>query len=209
MLVGEQKTAHAQVKVLDSKHNRLLHNCINGVPALVLDCNRSIDFQTDLEAQEELARQVQAYFQFVQALQKYNHRSRLITLRCVLPFFSPCQAFVFADVCHGFSWVLYGFSGYCTKLDAFQGTMPQAGVKHGRPLPPAPPTDLPDKPYLTDVVQVRLSETRQGYVPPLLACGPCVVYQWQHACLSFTRCVDRCTWGAAPVFSSTPGCSCC
>lgn len=88
-----------QVKVLDSKHNKLLHNCINGVPALVLDCNRSIDFKKDVEAQEELARQVQAYFQFVQALQKYNNRSRLITLGCALTCITRRAPPPFTDVC--------------------------------------------------------------------------------------------------------------
>eukprot|EP00884_Botryococcus_braunii_P010284 jgi/Botrbrau1/19257/Bobra.0073s0007.1 len=68
-----------KVKILDSKCNQLLHQRIHGVPALVLDYNDSINFQTDIPALEEYGSQLTAYFQFIRALQDYQKRSQLVT----------------------------------------------------------------------------------------------------------------------------------
>ncbi|KAL8459665.1 hypothetical protein ACS0TY_036960 [Phlomoides rotata] len=42
-----------------------MHSCIQKVPALVLDCEPDIDFNRDIEAKQEYARQVAEFFEFV------------------------------------------------------------------------------------------------------------------------------------------------
>jgi hypothetical protein len=67
-----------QVRFLDSGNNHLLHNQIHGVPALVLDCNQNIDFQIDMDVQEEFGTQIKAYFEFVRELQGYKEQHRIM-----------------------------------------------------------------------------------------------------------------------------------
>jgi hypothetical protein len=67
-----------QVRFLDSGNNHLLHNQIHGVPALVLDCNQNIDFQTDMDVQEEFGTQIKAYFEFVRELQGYKEQHKIL-----------------------------------------------------------------------------------------------------------------------------------
>jgi len=42
-----------------------MHSCIQKVPALVLDCEHDIDFNKDIEAKRQYARQVAEFFEFV------------------------------------------------------------------------------------------------------------------------------------------------
>ncbi|KAL3641824.1 hypothetical protein CASFOL_012639 [Castilleja foliolosa] len=44
-----------------------MHSSIQKVPALVLDCEPDIDFNRDIEAKQEYARQVAEFFEFVKS----------------------------------------------------------------------------------------------------------------------------------------------
>jgi len=47
-----------------------VHSMIGGVPALILDCNQNIDLERDIDAKEEYARKVTAFYKYVQDLHK-------------------------------------------------------------------------------------------------------------------------------------------
>lgn len=51
-----------------------VHAMIGGVPALILDCNQNIDLDRDVDAKEEYARKVTAFYKYVKDLHKISPR---------------------------------------------------------------------------------------------------------------------------------------
>lgn len=62
------------VRLLDQSQNSLLHNSIDKLPALVLDCEKELQ---DLDAQREHADKVNCYFEWVKESRKVRYQRRM------------------------------------------------------------------------------------------------------------------------------------
>ena len=63
-----------QVLYLDAQRNQSMPHQIDGVPALVLSYDKHLDLKHDVDAKQEYATQVKAFFHYVQELQQQREK---------------------------------------------------------------------------------------------------------------------------------------